>query len=293
MSPIALDHASHTHSRGTLQQSASDNGVGTRDSVATASDGQNTVVNTLNDFANTGLDTCLISKIGDVLATLANNDTGFLGRDNCTKGELGLSVLLFRLRGRLAVRSEAVIHSELIHLIEDVTTVAGDGILRGRHFAEVGWEERRGRIGFEAEMKRLGLRRTDKQVRCLINSINHVRACYVNGHHLDNRVLGGASQYVWAIVPHKQRTFRARRHSLTRSSSRYGERGAALKKSGREHEDLLTLSSTLGCCKDVECMLEKAGAVRWRGGAVCFFSAVGCSHARRDSGVKGRCERSG
>ncbi|KAI6766591.1 hypothetical protein HG531_011813 [Fusarium graminearum] len=108
----------------------------TRNSVATTSDGQDTVVNALHNLTNTSLDTSLISEIGDILATLANNDTGFLGGNNRTKGELGLSVLLLRLRGRFAVRTEAVIHSKLIHLVEDVTAVAGDGVLRGRHFVE-------------------------------------------------------------------------------------------------------------------------------------------------------------
>lgn len=137
MGTVALNYTSHAHSGGTFEQSASDNRVGSRNSVATAGDGQNTVMNTLHNFADAGLDASLVSKIGNVLAALANNDTGFLGRDNRTKGELGLGILLVRLRGGFAIRAKAVIHSKLIHLIEDVASVAGNRILRCRHFAVV------------------------------------------------------------------------------------------------------------------------------------------------------------
>jgi hypothetical protein len=133
VSAVALNYASHAHSGSTLEQSAGDNGVGTRDSVATTSDGQDTVMHTLHNFADTGLDASLVPEIGDVLAAFANNDTGFLGGYDRTKGKLGLGVFLFRLRGGLAVRAKAVLHSELVHLIEDVAAVAGDVILRSRH----------------------------------------------------------------------------------------------------------------------------------------------------------------
>lgn len=148
MSAVALNNASHAHGGGTLEKGPGDDGIGPRDSVASASDGQDTVVNALYDLAHTGLDTGLVSEISDILATFADNDTSFLGRDNGAKGELGLSVLLVRLRGGFTIGAEALVHSKLIHLVDDIAAVVGgEGILRGRHFG--GGSESETKMGFE------------------------------------------------------------------------------------------------------------------------------------------------
>ena len=38
-----------------------------------------------DDLADTCLNAALVSDVGNVLAALANDNTGFLGRDKCTK----------------------------------------------------------------------------------------------------------------------------------------------------------------------------------------------------------------
>lgn len=147
MRAVALDNATHAHGRSTLKESARDNGVGTRDGVAAASDGQDTVVDTLDHLADAGLDTSFVAKISDVLASLANNDTGLLGRDNGAEGKLGLGVFLVRLRGRFAVGAEAVFELHVVHVIDDITAVGRHEVLRGSHGAgRVGSSGRMGKV---------------------------------------------------------------------------------------------------------------------------------------------------
>lgn len=82
MSSIALDDAAHAHGRRTLEKSSSDNGIGARNGITAASNGENAIMDALDDLADAGLDSSFVSKIGDILAGLANNDASFLGRDN-------------------------------------------------------------------------------------------------------------------------------------------------------------------------------------------------------------------
>jgi hypothetical protein len=66
---------------------------------------------TLHNFAHTSLDASLISKVGHILACLADNDASLFRRDDGTKGQLSLRVLLVGPWRRLPVRSEAVLFS--------------------------------------------------------------------------------------------------------------------------------------------------------------------------------------
>ena len=131
VSTIVGDDAAHAHSRGAFEKSASNNGVSTRDGIAATSDGEDSIMDALNDLANTSLDASLVAEVGNILATLADDDTCFLGRDDGTQSQLSLGVLLVRLRGRFAIGAEAVLHFQVVQRVDDIAVVRHD-ILR-RH----------------------------------------------------------------------------------------------------------------------------------------------------------------
>lgn len=116
--------------------STSDDSISLRDGLASAGDGEDPVVNTLDNLADASLHTSLVSEISDVLASLANDHTGLLGGNDGTKGKLGLGVLLFSAGSRLAIGTESglsVIDLELVKRTDKVIAVGRDGVLRGRH----------------------------------------------------------------------------------------------------------------------------------------------------------------
>jgi hypothetical protein len=79
-------------------------------------------MNTLNDLADTGAHASLVAQVSNVLARLANNDTGLLGRNNGSQGELRLGVFLFGARGYFALTVDV----EAVQLVGDAA-----GILTG------------------------------------------------------------------------------------------------------------------------------------------------------------------
>lgn len=151
MSSIALDNATHAHGGSTLEESAGDNGIGAGNGVATSGDGEDAVMDSLDDLGDASLDAGLVAEISDILAALANNDTGLLGRDNGAEGELGLGVLLIRLRGGLAVGAEAVLHLEVVHRVHEVVGAVGGEDILGRH---VGWVVARDDVGRKRNSRR-------------------------------------------------------------------------------------------------------------------------------------------
>lgn len=136
MRSVAREDAAHAHGRCTFQQCASDYHVRLRDGVASTSDGQNAVVNALYDLADSGLDSSLVAQLGDILATLADNYTGFFGGNDGAQSQLGLGILLVGPRGRFSVRSEsrlAVIELNAIQADSKVVSVGRKAVLVGRH----------------------------------------------------------------------------------------------------------------------------------------------------------------
>ena len=103
MSAGGGDNTAHSHHWGTLKESLGDNGVGLRDSIASTGDGEDTVVDTLDNLADTSLDASLIAEVSNVLASLSDNDTSLLGGDNGAEGQLSLGVLLLSLWGWLSI----------------------------------------------------------------------------------------------------------------------------------------------------------------------------------------------
>jgi len=74
------------------------------DALKVSRDAQNPVVDTLNDLGDTSLDSGEFSKVGDVLSSLSDDDTGLLGRDESSKGEvLALLSVLSSLSGLVVV----------------------------------------------------------------------------------------------------------------------------------------------------------------------------------------------
>lgn len=62
-----------------------------------ASDGQDTIVDTLDNLGDTSLDAGLIAEISNVLTGLANDDTSLLGRDEGTERQGSCSIVLLAL----------------------------------------------------------------------------------------------------------------------------------------------------------------------------------------------------
>lgn len=136
VSAVVLNNSAHTDRGSTLDEGSSDDGVGARNRIASAGDGENSVVNALNDLTDAGLDTGLVTEIGNVLSALADDDASLLGGDNSSQGQLSLSILLVGLGSGLAIGAEKrlVMHLGVkVHL----ETVGGNGIRSSGHFSEL------------------------------------------------------------------------------------------------------------------------------------------------------------
>jgi len=79
-------------------------------------------MNALNDLADTSAHASLVAQVSDILACFANDDTGLLGRDNGSQGELRFGVFFFGARGYFAL----AVHVEAVKLVGDTA-----GILTG------------------------------------------------------------------------------------------------------------------------------------------------------------------
>lgn len=118
--------------RGVLQESLGNHSVGTGDTLEGTSDGKDTVMHTGHDLGNASFDSGLVTEVGDVLSSLANDDTSLLGGDNGAKGESSSSVLLVgadSLLLLLAVVVLVVVHVELLErLVEGGILASGVGL---------------------------------------------------------------------------------------------------------------------------------------------------------------------
>ncbi|KAI6890011.1 hypothetical protein KC325_g69 [Hortaea werneckii] len=81
-----------------LRCAVGDKAIRMAHAIEGAGDSQDAVVHTRYNLADASTDTSLVAKVCYVLASLTDDDTGFLGRDNGAQGELGLAVLLVVLR---------------------------------------------------------------------------------------------------------------------------------------------------------------------------------------------------
>lgn len=132
---VSGNNTTHSHHWSTLNESLGDNGIGLGDGIATTRDGQDAVVDTLDDLGDTGLDASLIAKVGNVLASLADDNTSLLGGDDGTESELLLGVLLISLWGEVSIWTHAVTLLADVEVGEAVSNVADWllSLLLGRH----------------------------------------------------------------------------------------------------------------------------------------------------------------
>lgn len=80
----------------------------------------------LYHLADARLDARLITQIGYVLASFANDDTRLLGRDNSAQGQVGDGVLLVCLGRGQAIWAKVVVDLQVVHFLVV-------GIAIGRH----------------------------------------------------------------------------------------------------------------------------------------------------------------
>lgn len=93
-------------------------------------------MNALHDLADSSLDSRLIAQLGDILATLADDDTSFFGGYDGAQSQLGLSILLVGPRRRFSVGSEsrlAVVELNAVQADSKVVSVGRKVVLIGRH----------------------------------------------------------------------------------------------------------------------------------------------------------------
>ena len=119
-------YASHAHLRRALDEAVGDEAIRVGDARERTGDGEDAVVHARDDFAHAGADACLVTQVGDILASLANDDASFLGGDNGTQSDLCLGVLF--LGARVVVGVEA---AYLIGEVVDAGVNGGRGVFGG------------------------------------------------------------------------------------------------------------------------------------------------------------------
>ena len=113
----------------------------------------------LYDFADSGADASLVTQIGHVLSSLANDYTSLFGRHNGAKGQVGLRVFLLGALRSVVGGVEAAI-------------AVGAVVVRGRHLSvfgghvvEVGSDGKRSVVGRREGLGRVEVR--GKQCGCM------------------------------------------------------------------------------------------------------------------------------
>ena len=101
MSSIVRHNTTHTQLGRTIKKTLGHDRVGLRGSLKKTSHGQDTVMNTLDDLANTSLHTGFVAQIGHILASFADDDACLLRRDDGAQSQHGLGIFFFGLGGTL------------------------------------------------------------------------------------------------------------------------------------------------------------------------------------------------
>lgn len=169
MSSVVLDDTTHTDDGCALKEGSGNNGVCARNGIAAAGDGEDSVMDALNNLADASLYAGLITEISDVLAALSNDDTGFLGGNNGAQGQLSLGIFFVRLRGELAVGAESLVHLQLVHGVDDVAAIGRKDILGSCHDCCVGGKGEEGTEEMGRVRWRCGIRACCRDEKCLAN----------------------------------------------------------------------------------------------------------------------------
>ena len=122
MCPVGGDDASHTHLWSTFEKAFANDRVGLGDLVEATSDGQDAVVDSLYNLADTRLYACLVSQVGNILSRLANDYARFFRGNNRTKGHLRLCVFFISARALFSI-SIASIKTHTIHRVSETAKV--------------------------------------------------------------------------------------------------------------------------------------------------------------------------
>lgn len=77
-----------------LEQESCDFRKGGSDTFDFSRDGQDSVLNTSDDLGNTSLDTGSVSDLSNGGSAFTDDDTGFLGRYECSEGERVIVIVL-------------------------------------------------------------------------------------------------------------------------------------------------------------------------------------------------------
>jgi hypothetical protein len=125
MCAVGAHHAAHAHSRCAVEEALGDQAVCLGDTRKAARDREDAVVDALDNLADAGAHARLVAQVSDVLARLADNDAGLLGRDNGAQGELRVGVLLLGTRGHVGL----AIHVEAVKLLGDAVGVLASASL--------------------------------------------------------------------------------------------------------------------------------------------------------------------
>jgi hypothetical protein len=131
---IVIDDTTHAHLRDTFQQSLGHNAICLGNASQSTSHSKDSIVDAGNDLGHTGANSSLVAQLGNILSLLANDDSGFLGRDNCAQGELLLGILLFGARWRLAFTTTVgIAHTKPIEALVEVIASTDTRLIVG-HF---------------------------------------------------------------------------------------------------------------------------------------------------------------
>ena len=96
MRAVGGEDPAHAHRWCTFQQAFGDDSICFGDALETTRNGEHSIVNALDNFADTSFHTCLVAKVGYILACFADDDPSFLGSHDSPKRYLRLCILFFR-----------------------------------------------------------------------------------------------------------------------------------------------------------------------------------------------------
>lgn len=91
--------AAHANLRSTLEKSVCNEAISLSNAIQWTSNSEDAVVDAWDNLADSSSHTSLVTEISDVLASLADDDTGFLGRNDGAESELCLGVFFFGALG--------------------------------------------------------------------------------------------------------------------------------------------------------------------------------------------------
>lgn len=119
---------------GAVQQRLGDHGVRPRNTLEGTSDSQDTVVDTGDNLADASLDASLLAEISNILARLADDDSGLLGGNDGADGELRGGILLLGAGSLVLAVLLALVDVYLLESLLEVLLILSLGHVDGLVF---------------------------------------------------------------------------------------------------------------------------------------------------------------